>query len=544
MDNNKIRILTLLDLSAGFDTIDHQILLTRLQHSFVISGPALSWFSSYLSNRTHAVTINSLQSEHTTLHYGVTQGSVLGPVLFILYTQPLFNLVSKHAVSHHAFADDNQLYKISTLDAIHQSIETLQNCTIDVKSWMTANKLQLNDNKTEAMIILSNRMSVHSPLPSVIHIGDTDVPFVLSVKNLGVTLDSNLSMSQHISNTCKAAYIQIRHVSSIRHLLTTQATQTLVCSLVLSRLDYCNSLLSGCPQYYYWSLLYSAILHSWADSLRWHVILHEWIAFYSAFLNIHRSGVLTALAWLVPQESAARESQSRRVLCTPYNHAPCHFMQSHIRKVDACLAVTCHLRFWQNDRGLLHATAVTRGWNGYRNKSQHRKLTLEKKILLPLQQGFEPATFRSRVRRSNHWAIPAPQYLLDKLQKVQNAAARLVCKAKKSDHIHPILQTLHWLPVTHRIQYKISTMCFNSISGTAPQYLSDLLQPYTPARQLRSASDTRTFVTPPCKNKNIWWKIFFLCWPIWNNSPQTLRHSDSTSSFKATLKTHLFNNYF
>ena len=101
---------------------------------------------------------------------------------------------------------------------------------------------------------------------------------------------------------------------------------------------------------------------------------------------------------------------SRCVLCTPYNHAPCHFMQSHIRKVYACLAVTCHLRFWQNDQGLLRATAVTRGWNGYQNKSQHRKLTLEKKILPLLQQGFEPATFRSWVQRSNHWAIPAPGY--------------------------------------------------------------------------------------------------------------------------------------
>ena len=127
------------------------------------------------------------------------------------------------------------------------------------------------------------------------------------------------------------------------------------------------------------------------------------------FLNIHRSGVLTALAWLVPQESADRESQSQRILCTPYNHAPCHFMQSHIRKVYACLAVTCHLHFWQNDRGLLHATEVTWGWNGYQNKSQHRKLTLEKKILLPLQQGFEPVTFRSRVRCSNHWAIQTPK---------------------------------------------------------------------------------------------------------------------------------------
>ena len=74
----------------------------------------------------------------------------------------------------------------------------------------------------------------------------------------------------------------------------------------------------------------------------------------------------------------------------------------------ACLAVTCHLHFWQNDRDFLRATVVTRGWNGYRNKSQHRKSTLEKKILPPFQQGFEPATFQSRVRRSNHWAIPAP----------------------------------------------------------------------------------------------------------------------------------------
>ena len=80
----------------------------------------------------------------------------------------------------------------------------------------------------------------------------------------------------------------------------------------------------------------------------------------------------------------------------------------HIRKVYACLAVTCHLHFWQNDRDFLRATVVTRGWNGYRNKSQHRKSTLEKKILPPFQQGFEPATFQSRVRCSNHWAIPAP----------------------------------------------------------------------------------------------------------------------------------------
>ena len=139
------------------------------------------------------------------------------------------------------------------------------------------------------------------------------------------------------------------------------------------------------------------------------MVRHEWLALWHFLIfNIHQSGVLTVLAWLVPHETAAISAQ---VPCTPYNHAPCHFMQSHIRKVYLCLAATCHLHFWQKDRDLLHATAVTRGWNGYRNKSHHRKSTLEKKILPLLLQGFEPTTFQSRVSRSNHWAIPAPCHM-------------------------------------------------------------------------------------------------------------------------------------
>ena len=110
----------------------------------------------------------------------------------------------------------------------------------------------------------------------------------------------------------------------------------------------------------------------------------------------------------MPHESAAVSARSVYTIqpCTVSLHA-----KPHTYKVYACLAVTCHLHFWRDDRDLLRATAVTRGWKGYRNESQHTKLTLEKKILPPLPQGFEPATFESRVRRSNHWAIPAPQDL-------------------------------------------------------------------------------------------------------------------------------------
>ena len=127
------------------------------------------------------------------------------------------------------------------------------------------------------------------------------------------------------------------------------------------------------------------------------------LPFFIFYFYIHRSGVLTALTY---GWCHIKLQPSRPFLCTTYNHAPYHFMQSHIRKVHAWLAATYHLHFWQNDRDLLRATAVTPGWNGYRNKSQYRKLILEKKILPPLLQGFEPATFQSRVRRSNHELSP------------------------------------------------------------------------------------------------------------------------------------------
>ena len=111
-------------------------------------------------------------------------------------------------------------------------------------------------------------------------------------------------------------------------------------------------------------------------------------SFYSTFLNIHRSGVLTALAWLVSHETAAVSAQ---VLCTPYNHAPCHFMQSHIRHVHV---FSCeHVHFWHNERDLLCATAVTRGWNRHRNTSQHRKSTLENKFSSCSRRDSNPSPF-------------------------------------------------------------------------------------------------------------------------------------------------------
>ena len=118
-------------------------------------------------------------------------------------------------------------------------------------------------------------------------------------------------------------------------------------------------------------------------------------------------------------------------------------------------------------------------------------------------------------------------------------------KHKKLVHVQPILQSLHWLPIRARTHYKISTLCFNVITGTGPQYLSELLHPYTPSRDLRSSADTRILKIPLSNSKAFGQRSFSHVGPsTWNCLPYSLRHSDSQTSFRQALKTHLFQQSF
>ena len=106
IDSDSVTALNLLDLSAAFDTIDHRLLLMRLEETYGISGSALKWFESYLSGRKQYVVTNNVRSQEYTLPCGVPQGSVLGPILFVLYIGPLSNIFRQHQFLYHQYADD------------------------------------------------------------------------------------------------------------------------------------------------------------------------------------------------------------------------------------------------------------------------------------------------------------------------------------------------------------------------------------------------------------------------------------------------------
>ena len=249
---------------------------------------------------------------------------------------------------------------------------------------MLENKLKLNDDKTEAVLCSSSFKCLPSTIPTSLTVGSIDIPFSSTARNLGFHFSRDMSISTHVQTVCRKAYIDLRRISSIRHLLSEDATKTFLSAFVLSKLDYSNSLFSGCPQ------------------------------------------------------------------------------------------------------------------------SQ-----------------------------------------LDKLQKVQNSAAKLVSRSRKHDHVTPILKSLHWLPVQARIDYKLASLCHSFFSGLSPCYLADLLSVYTPSRNLRSIADTRLLRVPRVRTRTFGHRSFSFAAPtVWNSLPFEIRHLKSTASFKTALKTHLFQKYY
>jgi uncharacterized protein involved in tolerance to divalent cations len=242
MSQQQVTGLCLLDLSAAFDTIDHSILLHRLKSWFGINNTVLSWIQSYLSSRSFSVDVNGNKSSFIQLLYGVPQGSVLGPLLFILYTTPLSSIISRNSVNHKLYADDTQLFLSFSAPNFSQNILLLQDTISEISNWMTSNFLSLNPSKTEFLLIGNPQQLAKIDNPVLTMPSNTTIHPVKSARNLGVIFDCNLSLSDHISYISKTCFGHIRDLRRIRNTLDQTTAQTIATSLIHSKLDYCNSL--------------------------------------------------------------------------------------------------------------------------------------------------------------------------------------------------------------------------------------------------------------------------------------------------------------
>ena len=172
----------------------------RLHTDFGFTDTVLQWFSFYLTDRTHYVSLCNHCSVFAPVHSGVPQGSVLGPILFTMYIKPLSAIIDSHSITHHSFADNLQLQVSAPPYKISELRHSMQSCICDVKSWATANMLKLSDNKTGLMLVTSKRTKHLHSLPTSITIGNAHLPFKQSVKNIGLTLDCYLTINAHCSD--------------------------------------------------------------------------------------------------------------------------------------------------------------------------------------------------------------------------------------------------------------------------------------------------------------------------------------------------------
>jgi len=383
IDKKKLAVLVGLDISAAFDTVNHAILLERLHSVFGVTGTALNWLSSYLSDRQQYVQLGRHRSSTIPCFSGVPQGSVLGALLFIAYVSPVGDVITRHGLDYHQYADDTHLLLAVNAATIQSDLSAIEICSTAVKLWFAQNDLLLNADKSELMFIGTSAQLSAVAVDSV-KIAGAKLPVSTMIKSLGVLIDRRLSFDSQVNAIARACNYHIWALRHIRRLVTVDVAKTLACSIVGARLDYCNSLLNG---------------------------------------------------------------------------------------------------------------------------------TSNKNIAI--------------------------------LQRLQNSLARVVLQMPRSAHTTPLLQSLHWLPVRQRIQYKVAVLAYNAKISSTPPYLHSLLIDHSVHTPMSLRSSDRPLLAVNRTRTDYGRRAFSVAAAtVWNNLPTNLQSLSTLNTFRSHLKTFLFSNAF
>jgi hypothetical protein len=245
MDNKQVMLMVFLDLSAAFDTVEPCILSQRLRSCGIVSS-IHDWIMDYLRDRRQRVAINRNLSQPMKVDCGVPQGSVLGPLLFLIYLTGLRDVINSFGVKYASYADDVQLFYATGIADLPDAIARMESCVDAIKSWLTTSLLTLNDRKTEFLIVGTPAMLKKCGVRSV-RVGSTSVPQSSHVRNLGVWLDESLSFNYHISKIRAKSFGRLRLVARIKRSIPATIYFQIVNSLVISNVEFCVSLLHGLP---------------------------------------------------------------------------------------------------------------------------------------------------------------------------------------------------------------------------------------------------------------------------------------------------------
>ena len=219
-------------------------LIDRLQAAFGIRGLVLRWIETFIRMRTQTVSFNRMQSTRSSLHCGVPQWSVLGPILFLLYTADVTSIAQRYSRGVHSYANDTQLYCHSKAMSSQALIARVASCIEEINEWMTSNRLKLNTDKTQ-FIWLGTQQQLAKVHCHTITIRRTTITILTEVTCLDVVIDPEMKFAPHIKRLSGRCFYKLRQLRSIRRSLNISSTKTLVNAFFACRVDYCNSVFSG-----------------------------------------------------------------------------------------------------------------------------------------------------------------------------------------------------------------------------------------------------------------------------------------------------------